>query len=235
MTLPSILITFLSASVDLYTFSHWFLCRFLPIISVSKVSLQWIWHLLNIYANEFITNSLISCPRCPLSPGSGYSFCTVLAICAHHFRHPYTLCVKMYNISMIIQSLKNMLLCGFHWHSRYTIWISTFVLLHCMWFTGSSCGQQLPSVVRCHDNWLISSFINSTTHIHAYFCMFFWFCDMWHPPVKWLWLVQSIMAMALMHAFITPWMILCYKWLRCLFYFCSSMEASSPLKVLSFL
>ena len=93
-------------------------------------------------------------------------------MCAHHFRCPYTLCVKICNISMTIQSLKIMLLCGFHWYSRYSIWISTFVLLHCMWFTWSSCGQQLPSVVRCHDNWLISSFINSTTHVHAYSCIF---------------------------------------------------------------
>ena len=45
-------------------------------------------------------------------------------------------------------------------------------------------------------------------------CTYFqWFYDMWHPPVKWLWLVQSIMAMALTHAFIIHWMILCYKWL----------------------
>ena len=103
---------------------------------------------------------------------SGPSFCTVLAMCAHHFRCLYTLCVKIYNISMIIQSLKIMLLCGFHWHSRYSIWISTFVLLHCMWFTGSSCHQQLPSVVICHDYWLISPFMSSTTHIHASFCIF---------------------------------------------------------------
>ena len=41
-----------------------------------------------------------------------------------------------------------------------------------MWFTGSSCGQQLPSVVICHDYWLISPFISSTTHVHAYFCIF---------------------------------------------------------------
>ena len=41
---------------------------------------------------------------------------------------------------------------------------------------------------------------------------------MWHPPVKCLWLVQSIMAMASMYAFITPWIILCYKWLRCTFF-----------------
>ena len=110
--------------------------------------------------------------------GSGPSFCTVLAMCAHHFRCPYTLCVKIYNISMIIQSLKIMLLCGFHRHSRYSIWISTFVLLHCVWFTGSSSGQQLPRVVICHDLWLISSFINSTTHVHAYFYIFL--LVLWH-------------------------------------------------------
>ena len=118
---------------------------------------------------------------------SGPSLCTMLAMCAHHFRCPYTLCVKIYNVSMIIQSLKIMLLCGFHWHSRYSIWISTFVLLHCMWFTGSSCGQQLPSVVRYHDNWLISSFINSTTHVHAYFCI----------SLLVLWYVTSTREMAL--------------------------------------
>ena len=110
---------------------------------------------------------------------NGPSFCTVLAICADHFRHPYTLCVKIDNISMIIQSLKIILLCGFHWHSRYSILISTFVLLHCMWFTGSSCGKQLPSVVKCHDNWLISPLINSTTHVHAYLCIFLLVWDMW--------------------------------------------------------
>ena len=147
--------------------------------------------------------------------GSGPSFCTVLAMCAHHFRHPYTLCVKIYNISMIIQSLKIILLCDFHWHSRYSIWISTFVLLHCVWFTGSSCGQQLPSVVICHDHWYQHLLVVQHTFmlISVYF---YWFVDMWHPPVKWLCLVQSIKAMALMHAFIMPSMILCYKWFRCL-------------------
>ena len=113
----------------------------------------------------------LAVPGTPLSPGQwDIHSVTVLAMCVHHFRCPYTLCVKIYNISMIIQSLKIMLLCGFHWHSRYSIWISTFVLFHCMWFTGSSCAQQLSSMVRCHDNWLISSFIDSTAHIHAYFC-----------------------------------------------------------------
>ena len=88
---------------------------------------------------------------------------------------------------MIIQSLKIMLLCGFHWHSRYSIWISTFVLMHCGWFTWSSCGQQLPSVVICHDHWLISTFISSTTHVHAYFYIF----------LLVLWYVTSTSEMAL--------------------------------------
>ena len=53
--------------------------------------------------------------------GSGHSFCTVLAMCVHHSRCPYTFCVKIYNISMIILLLKIILLCGFHWHSRCSI------------------------------------------------------------------------------------------------------------------
>ena len=166
MTLPNIWITFLSDSVNLYTFSHWFLCRFLSKIWSFELFISTGVDTCWTYANEFMTQAP------PWVLGSGPSFCTVLAMCACHFRPPYTLCVKIYNISMVIQSLKIMLLCGFHWHSRYSIWISPFVLLHCVWFTGSSCGQQLPSVVICHDNWLISSFINSTTHIHAYFYIF---------------------------------------------------------------
>ena len=166
----------------MYTFSHWFLCRnsflkfgLLELLISAGVDTCW------TYANEFMSQAP------PWVLDSGPSFCTVLAMCAHHFRCPYTLCVKIYNISMIIQSLKIMLLCGFHWHSMYSIWISTFVLLHTVWITGSSCGQQLPSVVICHDNWLISSFINSTAHVHAYFYIF----------LLVLWNVTSTFEMAL--------------------------------------
>ena len=116
---------------------------------------------------------------------SGPSFSSVLAMCAHHFRCPYTLCVKIYNISMVIQSLKIMLLCGFHWHSRYSIWISTFVLMHFR----VVCREFLYPISAKYDQiWLVSSLvhgtwftvtlINSTAHVHAYFCIFllvYWF------------------------------------------------------------
>ena len=114
----------------------------------------------------------------PLVLGSWYSFYTVLVMCAHHFRHPYTLCIKIYNISMIIQSLKIMPMCGFYWHSRYNMWISTFILTTTVWFTGSSCGQHVPNVIRCHNNCLILSFINSKTHVYAYFYIFL--LDFWY-------------------------------------------------------
>ena len=118
--------------------SHWLLCN-----NLSKI---WSFKLFNstgvntcwTYANEFMSRVP------PRVLGSGPSFCTVLAMCAHHFRCPYTLCVKIYNISMIIQSLKIILLCGFHWHSRYSIWISTFVLLCAVWFTGVPVANSYP-------------------------------------------------------------------------------------------
>ena len=35
-----------------------------------------------------------------------------------------------------------MLLCGFHWHSSYSIWIPTFVLLHNVYFKAIACDSQ---------------------------------------------------------------------------------------------
>ena len=53
------------------------------------------------YANEFNTDlSDWMLPVPLLLLGSGPSFCTVLAMCAHLFRCPYTLCVQISNISM---------------------------------------------------------------------------------------------------------------------------------------
>ena len=83
------------------------------------------------YANEFNTDLsdwMLSVPLLLL--GSGSSFCTVLAMCAHLFRCPYTLCVQIYNISMWYNSMKIMLICGLHWHSRYSIMDFYIVLLH---------------------------------------------------------------------------------------------------------
>ena len=177
-----------------------------------------------------------SCPRCPLESWTVGLHSVLCWQCVYHFRYPYTLCVKIYNISIIIQSLKIMLLCGFHWHSRYIIWISTFVLLHTMWFTGSCCDQQLPSVARCHDNWLISSFINSTTHIHAYFLHIFTgfvTCDI-HQWNGFDWFSQSWLWHWCMPSLHLEWYCATND-SGVYFYFCSSLEASSPLKMLSFL
>ena len=62
------------------------------------------------YANEFNTDlSDWMLPAPLLLLGSGPSFCTVLAMCAHLFRCPYTLCVQISNISMWNNSMKIML------------------------------------------------------------------------------------------------------------------------------
>ena len=60
-----------------------------------------------------------------------------------------------------------MLLCGFHWHSRYSIWISTFVLFDSVCFKAIVCElrdllwlqniQNVPDKLICHDNWSIAS------------------------------------------------------------------------------
>ena len=131
-----------------------------------------------------MTHPLIGCPRHPLESWAVGLHSVLCWQCVHIILGTHIHSVSKF---IIFQSLKIMLLCGFHWHSRYSIWISTFVLLHCVWFKGSSCGQQLPSVVRCHYHWLISSFINSTTHVHAYFCIF----------LLVLWCVTSTSEMAL--------------------------------------
>ena len=133
-----------------------------------------------------------------------------------------------------------MLLCGFHWHSRYSIQISTFVSLHCVWFTGSSCAKWILYIhlvsLLVNGNWFTVTLINSTAHVHACFCIY----------LLVLWYVISTSEMALISS-INP----CHGTDACLhlhlewyyvtndsgvyFYFCCSVEASSPLKVLSFL
>ena len=46
--------------------------------------------------------------------------------------------------------------------------------------TGSSCGQQVPNVIKCHDNWLIVSRIAWIPNVHCipvhilHFCLFYW-------------------------------------------------------------
>ena len=92
----------------------------------------------------------------PLIPGSGHSVDSVLAMCAHPLGiHMHFMPKSIHLIKPALQRI--MPICGFHWHSRYSIWISTFVLLHCVWFPGSSCGHKLLCLIICHDNWFIAS------------------------------------------------------------------------------
>ena len=59
------------------------------------------------------------------------------------FRHSYAFYAKIYNICSSDYCMKKMLLCGFHWHSRYSIWISTFVLMHTV------LAQGVPLALKC--------------------------------------------------------------------------------------
>ena len=47
-----------------------------------------------------------------------------------------------------------------------------FLLIFGVWFTGSSCSQQIPNVIRCNGISFISSFISCTTTVH-------WIQDSW--------------------------------------------------------
>ena len=67
-------------------------------------------------------------------------------------------------------------ICGFHWHSRYSTGYSGGIclLFRCsVWFTGSSCNQEL----RFQFVWFLirflPSYFNSTTHIQAPFAYFY--------------------------------------------------------------
>ena len=98
--------------------------------------------------------------------GSGHSVDFVLAMCAHPLgNHMHFMPKSIYFINPALQRI--MPICGFHWHSRYSIWISTFVLLHCVWFPGSSCGHKLLSLIICHENWFIASRIAWMPNVHC--------------------------------------------------------------------
>ena len=122
---------------------------------------------LKVSANEFNTDlSDWMLPAPLLLLGSGPSFCTVLAMCAHLFRCPYTLCVQISNISMWNNSMKIMLICGLHLHSRYSIVDFYIVLLHfrvvyrdLLWPTSTKCVQTLLKLVYFNRN-------SCTHHIH---------------------------------------------------------------------
>ena len=79
-------------------------------------------------------------PVPPWFLGIGSSFWYVLAMCAYHIKHPYALSVKIYSISITFDKQKIMLLCGFYWHSRYSIWICTFIVIKFVWLAAVLCG-----------------------------------------------------------------------------------------------
>ena len=104
------------------------------------------------------------------------------------------------------------------------------------------CGLQGVPVVNNYPVWSYIMIIDWYHHLltgqHTFTLIstyFYWFCDMWYPPVKWLvWFSQSWLwhwCMPLLHL----------EWYYATndsdayFYFCSSVEASCPLKVLSFM
>ena len=95
--------------------------------------------------------------------GSGHSVDSVLAMCAHLLGSHMHFMPK----SIISYYRKIMLLCGFHWHFRYSIWISTFVLLHCVWFPESSCVHKLLHLLIWHDNWFIASRLACMPNVHC--------------------------------------------------------------------
>ena len=162
--------------------------------------------------------SLIGCPIAlpwfsDLKPTVDF----VLAMCAHLFRRSMHSMLKL----LIFQHLQH------YWGKCFYV-VSTgipgivFGFLHL--FYCIPCGLQGVPVASSYPVWSYVMIMNWYHHLltvqHTFMLIsayFYWFCEMWHPPVKWLCLVQSILAMALMHAFITPWMILCHKWLRCSF------------------
>ena len=106
-------------------------------------------------------------PYCtPLIPW----FWTFSWLCASNvctpFRHSYAFYAKIYNICSYQYHRKIMLLYGFYWHFRYSMWISTSVLLHTVWFPGSSCGYKLLHLIICHGNWFIASRLAWMPYVH---------------------------------------------------------------------
>ena len=72
-------------------------------------------------------------------------FWTFSWLCASNvctpFRRSFAFYAKsIYFINPALQRI--MPICGFHWHFSYSIWISTFILLHTVYFKAIVCGSQ---------------------------------------------------------------------------------------------
>ena len=133
---------------DLWTFPIDSYVQIVSKYGLSSCSFSDIFDIGWFYANECSPQIfLIGWPiASPWFLGSGHSVDFVLAMCAHPLGN-HMLCMpkSIYFFNPALQRI--MPICGFHWHSRYSIWIFTFVLLHCVWFPGSSCGHKLLSLI----------------------------------------------------------------------------------------
>ena len=143
--------------------------------------------------------------------GSGPSFCTVLAMCAHLFRRPYTLCSNLQYFN-VIQLNEDNAICGLHWHSRYSIVDFYIVLLHfrmayrdLLWPTSTKCDQD-PSIL-CNIN-RNSLYTSRSSHYSVILC--------------------DLVILIISHVSHVQ-MTQVYH-----FTIVASVEASSPLKMLSF-
>ena len=151
---PSIWITFYIYCFRLVDISHRLLCTNCVEIWSFELFIFRYFDIGWFYANE--CSPQIFLIGWPIMPpwflGPGHSVDSVLAMCAHPLGdHMHFMPKSIYFFNPAL--LRIMPICGFHWHSRYSIWISIFVLLHCVWFPGSSCGHKLLTLIICHNNW----------------------------------------------------------------------------------
>ena len=132
-----------------WSVSNAFLSLFYQLVDISYRSLcmnlveTWSFELL-IFKNMTLVKHMQNSSPPDLSDWMPYCtplipwFWTFSWLCASNvctpFWRSYEFYAKIYNICSSQYDMKIMLLCGFHWHSRYSIWISTFILLHCVWF-----------------------------------------------------------------------------------------------------
>ena len=116
---------------------------------------------------------------------------------------------------------------------------SVFILLvlrYAVWSTGSSCGQMYQHELTSNWNWFTVTPINSTIHVHAYFYIFLLF--VWYVTFT----SEIVLIDSINHGYGTNaclhhiWNDICVvNDSGVHFYFSNSAEASSPVKVPSFL
>ena len=193
-----------------------------------------------------ITNPLIGCFQGPIALRGLDHHSVMCWQCVHIFLGIHIHSVFKF-ITFQCDTTHIMLICGLHWHSRYSIVDFYIYFMHChvvyrefLWLICNYCVQNYVQMkglsmynieislklVSINQNSLYTShfshysvnlcnlfilIISHVSHVpngfklmgispkyhlltvqHTFICIsiyFYWFCDMWHPPVKWLWLV----------------------------------------------